>query len=87
MRVSDVRDAERRAEIDIAVVVDVPDVGTARTPPEDRRGSETGDVARFDAREPRRELERARARDARAQLRQAVDVRDHARQCSCKIAP
>ena len=87
MRVADVRDAERRAEVDIAVAVDVPHVRAARALPEDRLGREAGDVARLDAREARRELARARAGDARAQRGQLVGRGSHARQCSCKIAP
>jgi hypothetical protein len=84
--VADVGDAERRAEVDIAVVVDVPDVRALRALPEDRLGSETRDVARLDLCQPRRERARARSRDRRAQRGQLIGEGGHARQCSCKIA-
>ena len=46
--VPDIRDPERRGQIDEAVSVHVPDVRTRRTLPEDGRGLETRDILAFD---------------------------------------
>ena len=53
---TDIGHAERAAEVDIAIAVDVPDVGTLCALPEDRRHrGERGDVAALDGAQPLRE--------------------------------
>ena len=68
VRVPDVRDAEARAEIDVAVAVRVPDVRARRALPEDGRlGRERRHVSALDGGEPRRQRARTRAGHGRHQ--------------------